>query len=253
MYYEQHGEGRDVVLLAGLAADSSIWEHGRFGEGWRVTILDNRGSGRSGSPSGSWSIEGMAEDVAALCAALGLNQAAFVGHSMGGHIAQWLAVKHPALVRRMVLACSEQEFSIISDLATRQQLALIDHGLPRELLVRNYLPTLFSRGFLADEARREGYVRSALAAPAPPLAGYRRQVKALRRHDTRAIVASIACPVLVLGCEEDLLTPPGNSAWLAAHIPGARLEIIPGSGHVPFIEKPAEFYRRVTAFLGGEE
>lgn len=253
MYYEQSGEGPDLVLISGLSVDHSMWETKRFTSHYRVTVFDNRGVGQSSVPEGPYSIEQFADDAHALCISLGIEQADVVGHSMGGHITQQLAILYPKWVRSAVLANSEQVFSIISDLATRQQLALMEHPLPQELLVRNYLPTLFSSAFLKDELARENYVRAVLDYPYPTsYQGYREQVFALRGHDTRNALQKIECPTLVLGSDGDLLTPPENSRYLAAHIAKARLVMIPDCGHVPFIEKPDAFYQAILDFLREE-
>jgi 3-oxoadipate enol-lactonase len=249
-YAEQTGTGPDVLLLSGLAVDGRMWETSRLADAFRVTTLDNRGVGQTGVPPGPYSMEQFAKDAVALCDALGLSRVHVVGHSMGGHMAQHLAVLRPDLVASLVLACSEPRFSIISDLATTQQLRLRALGVPRELLIRDYLPVLFSRRFLADPNRVETYVQAALEDPLPQTDdGYRLQVEALRQHDTRKLLPEIRCPTLVLGAEADLLTPCEFSYEMAEKIPNARLQILPDCGHAPFLECPDEFYHAIRSFL----
>lgn len=250
MYYEQSGEGPDLVCIGGLAVDHSMWDSSKLTKNFRVTTFDNRGMGRTGVPQGPYSIGLFAEDTVALCEALGMRRARFVGHSMGGHALQHIAALHPDLVEAAVIACSEHKFSIISELATSQQLALLECGIPKELWIRNYLPTLFSPGFLEQRERVETYVRQCLAAQAGfSPEGYRLQIEALRSHDTTHLLRKIRVPCLVLGAELDQLTPFRNSEFLANAIPNARLEKIAGSGHAPFVECPAEFYARIRAFF----
>lgn len=250
VFYRQSGSGPDLVLVSGLAVDHRIWDVAAFEDAFRVTVFDNRGAGLTGVPPGPCTMETLAADVARLCGALGIRRACFAGHSMGGHILQYLAVREPALCGPMVIACSEPRFSVISDLATRQHVALQECGAPAELVARDYLPVLFSRGFLEDRARVESYVAKVLGSrPAITPEGYRLQLEALRAHDSRALLPRIATPVLVLGCREDLLTPWENSEALAAAIPGAKLQCIEGCGHMPFIERPQEFYNAMNGFL----
>jgi 3-oxoadipate enol-lactonase len=250
IFYRQSGAGPDLVLISGLGADHSMWETRRFENDFRVTVFDNRGSGQSSVPEGPYSLEMLAEDCIALCRALGIDKAHVAGHSMGGHIGQIIGATHPDFVDRLVIACSEPRFSIISDLATRQQIALFDCAVPAELLVRNYLPVLFHVPFLEDRERVERYVRSVLRNPHPmPRPGYLHQTGALRRFDTRAILDGIVCPTRVIGAERDLLTPLSGSEYLATHIPEAELKVIPDCGHGVFIENPDLFYGLILDFI----
>ena len=244
LFYQQSGSGPDLLLISGLGTDHTMWETSRFEEHFRVTVFDNRGSGQSSVPEGPYSVEMLAADAADLLRELGIERASVVGHSMGGHIAQVLGALHPELIHRLVVACSEQSFSIISRLATSQQMALFKHEVPAEILVRNYLPVLFDFPFLEDSERVEEYVTSVLKHPHPmPRKGYILQTEALQRFDTRHLLSRITAPTLVIGAKNDLLTPYKNSEYLAAHIPGAKLKAMEACGHAAFLEKPDEFYQ----------
>ncbi|MCP9928437.1 alpha/beta fold hydrolase [Cyanobium sp. CH-040] len=252
LYYQQVGSGPDVVLISGLSADHGMWETQRLANDFRVTVFDNRGCGQSSVPEGPYRLEMLAQDTLTLCAKLGIHRAHLVGHSMGGHIAQIIAATAPEFVDRLVIACSEPTFSVISQLATTQQIALYGCGVPLEVRARNYLPVLFDRTFLEDKARVEAYIGSVVNHPYPMTEqGYVAQTEALRVFDTRALLSRIGCPVRIIAAEHDLLTPMAGSEYLCSHIPGAELSVIPASGHGVFIERPEEFYGLILEFLKG--
>ena len=107
LYYEQHGSGAPLLLIMGLAADSMAWlfQVPEFSKHYRTIVFDNRGVGRSSKPAGPYTISQMADDTAGLLDVLGIARTHVVGVSMGGMIAQELALRHPRLVGGLVLAC----------------------------------------------------------------------------------------------------------------------------------------------------
>ncbi|WP_419420790.1 alpha/beta fold hydrolase [Legionella sp. D16C41] len=253
MYYEQTGKGPDVVFISGLSADHTMWDLTYFKDSFRVLTFDNRGAGQTDVPEVAYGMDAFIEDTVALCQELGIKKAHFVGHSMGGHIVQYLAANYRELVNKAVIACSEQVFSTISYLATNMQVALRQYNIPKKLLIENYLPVLFSMSYLKEQKNRDNFVQSVLNNPYPQTnKGYIGQVEAIRNHDTTHLLAKIKSPSLVIGCEEDLLTPYENSIFLANHIPHARLATIKNCGHAPFIENPNEFFKLIASFLSEE-
>lgn len=249
-YYEQTGEGPDLVLISGLSCDHTMWDVNRFSDHFQVLTFDNRGVGQSEVPKKPYAMSDFAQDTAALCQALGIKNAHFVGHSMGGHIVQQIAASYPELVNKAVIACSEHKFSILSYLATKMEVELTRYNLPRKLLIENYLPFLFSPTFLEQKERVEAFVKAILETPNPQtFEGYLGQLSAIRDHDTTALLSSINSPTLIIGCEDDLLTPFKNSEYLKSQISKAQLVKIKECGHLPTVEKPDEFYFLIKSFL----
>ncbi|WP_162264083.1 alpha/beta fold hydrolase [Legionella steigerwaltii] len=250
MYYEQTGSGPDLVFISGLSVDHTMWDLKYFTNDFRVLTFDNRGVGQTDTPDAPYSMEGFMKDTVSLCQTLGIKKAHFVGHSMGGHIVQYIAATYPELVDKAIIACSEHEFSIISYLATKLQIDLRQYHVPKKILIENYLPVLFSIDYLNLSENRDKFIQTTLNNPYPQTdKGYIAQVEAIRKHNTINLLPKIKSPTLVIGCDQDLLTPHENSIFLQNHIPGAKLITIKNCGHAPFIEKPDEFFNLILSFL----
>ncbi len=180
---------------------------------FKVVRFDNRGSGLSDAPPGPYSMEQMADDAVALLDHLSIRRAHVVGVSMGGMIAQHLALDHPKRVDRMVLISTNAGFS-------RPEF-------------RSALRWL-SRSPAADRW---------------PLRGFMGQLGAIAEHDTRERLKRIRAPTLVMVGQNDPLTPVRYSEELARGIPGAGLAVIPGTTHLMILQKWRECNRRILDFL----
>jgi len=243
MYYERHGAaGAPVVLVHGYTGDVSDWR-GQIADlvaDHRVLAMDHRGHGRSSAPADrdSYTIERMADDVDALIAAVGFERFHLVGHSMGGMVAQEIALRTPGRLLSLVLEDTGPEFPVgrieavqkLFDariaIAERDGMASVA-ALPAAKLPPHHPP---------ERAAEE---RARLAAMS--IDGFAGAWQALCRwpgSKTRA--GGIRIPTLVVHGELDAMVVPG-STWLAENIPGARLEVIPEAGHSPQMERPALF------------
>jgi pimeloyl-ACP methyl ester carboxylesterase len=249
-WVERRGEGPDVLLIAGLGDPAEAWQPQLDGlsDRYRLTAFDNRGAGRTPLGDGPLSVATMADDAAALLRALGLTGAHVAGFSMGGAIAQELALRHPALVRSLVLVSTYAR----PDALFRSQLRFwrwLAEAAPSERAFFEAFYTWVYTPRAHADGTVEQIVEEALAFPhGQSLAAFQAQVDACIAHDTAERLSEITAPTLVLSSELDILLPPRFGRFVAAEISNARFEVMPGEAHQPFQEVPDAFNARVDAF-----
>jgi pimeloyl-ACP methyl ester carboxylesterase len=238
------------LLIAGLGDPAEAWQpqlDGLSGS-YLLTAFDNRGAGRTPLPEGRLSASAMADDAAALLRALEIPSAHVAGFSMGSAIAQELALRHPELVRSLVLMSTYAR----PDALWRSQLIFwrwLVEGAPSEraffeaFFTWVYTPRAHADGTVAQ------IVEEALAFPhKQSVKAFQAQVDVCIAHDTEDRLPEIAAPTLVLSGELDIILPPRFGRSVAAEIPNARFEVMAGEAHQPFQEVPEEFNARVEAF-----
>jgi pimeloyl-ACP methyl ester carboxylesterase len=243
LWIEQEGAGDDVLFISGLADEGACWVDQVRGlsDRYRVTTFDNRGVGRSTTPEGEFTIADFAADTAALMDALEIESAHVVGSSMGGAIAQELALGHPERVRSLVLNgtwCRGDRF--LHEIFRNWMWSAEKADSIRDFLVTVNLwcfsPRIWNEGVM-DE-----WVAAAEASPyAQSVDAFCRSTLALIAHDTADRVAGISAPTLITVGDLDLVLPPRFSQELAERIPNARLVVIPDVGHQPFQEVPGDY------------
>ncbi len=238
----------------GLGADSGWWPP-RFLEAlqmdFMVVVFDNRGAGRSDKPDVEYSIEGMALDTIGLMDHLGLERASVLGVSMGGMIAQEMAISHPERVRKLVLVTTGPggPCSVPPRPEALEQLLLDRSTTPPEVIAEKTIETLFPREWLeAHRGEVEAMARRILENPMPGHA-YRRQLEAVMRFESCNRLHLIRAPTLVVGGGRDIILPVENSKVLAERIPNARLVIYSDAGHGLVLQKQDELAGLVRDFL----
>lgn len=250
LHVEQAGQGDDVIFISGLADEGACWvdQVGGLADRWRITTFDNRGVGQSSTPPGEYRIADFAADTAALMDALGIARAHVVGSSMGGAIAQELALAHPDKVRSLVLNgtyCRGDHF-FREVIRSWQWSARKSDNLREFLNVVNlwcFSPRIYNEGIM------EEWLTAAAASPhAQSVDAFCRSADALIQHDTADRVGAIAVPTLVTVGELDLCLPERFSRELVERIPGARLEVVAEQGHQPFQEGPEHYNAILAAF-----
>ncbi len=264
IYWEESGSGDPLLLIMGLAADSIAWMMQReaFASHYRTIVFDNRGVGRSSKPAGPYSIAQMADDAAALLDGIGIARAHVVGVSMGGMIAQELALRNPQKVRSVVLGChyGQPDAAVSAQFAESLQAFGATHGTDGQIqvdmtkldpmaFIQRLLPLTFTPQFIMTElpklmqmfggALQYGFDMNAILA----------QVAATQAHDAVDRLKNIKVPTLIYAGDADMLIPASNSDVLAEHIPSAKLVKLPGGSHGFNFETPDAFNREVLDFL----
>ena len=252
MHYETQGGGDPLLLINGLGSDSTEWlfQFPAFARRFLVVAFDNRGTGRSDTPPGPYSTAQMADDAAALLTHLGAARAHVLGVSLGGMVAQEVALRHPEQVRKLVLACTAPggEGSVRPAPEVLKHFVRSPGGDPEEE-VRRVLPFLYSERYLRDHPEEvEEFVRRRIAGPVS-VEGHAAQLAAAMSHSAWERLEDIGAPTLVIAGDGDRVVPTENSHRIAERIPEARLVILPGAPHRLFAENAEDFNRAVISFL----
>jgi 3-oxoadipate enol-lactonase len=251
MAYSDRGKGHDrtLLLVHGFPLDRRLWNSqvsGLASEA-RVVAPDLRGHGHSEVPPGPYTMEQHADDLAALLDHLKIRRAVVAGLSMGGYVAFAFWRRHPEHVEALILADTRAEADSVVARAGRDAAIAKVQQVGAAAYAEEMLPRLLAPGSLAD-AKIAGAARRMMAAQ--PVAGIVGALGGLRdRADSRPTLPAIAVPTLVVAGEADVLTPPADARAMAAAIPGARLAIIPGTGHLSPMENPRAFNAAVRAFV----
>jgi pimeloyl-ACP methyl ester carboxylesterase len=253
LHYDTRGRGTPLLLVAGLASDALSWltVAEPLASRYRTIAPDNRGVGRTVPQDVPVDVDTLADDCAALLDHLGAGRANVVGHSMGGFVAQRLALRHPHLVERLVLVATSDgagadNVEHFFSLADR-----LDAGEDRATWFRSLFEAIFTRRFMADPTSVDAALHWALDYPYPQSpAAFRRQCEAMAAFDGRADLVRIARPALVVAGREDIVFPPDRCAAFAARLPGAKLVVLDSAAHAVHTEQPKAFVDAVAAFLG---
>jgi pimeloyl-ACP methyl ester carboxylesterase len=243
--YQARGTGRALLLLSGQACSHRWWDPVRadFEAQHTAVTMDYRGTGDSDATTGPYSTQGFADDAVAVLDELGVEQADVYGTSMGGRVAQWLAVHHPGRVRRLVLGCTSAggPHSVERSDAVRRSLA----GPDAEQNRRALLELMYTPGWLATHPGPH----ATLGDPGMSRQSRNLHLRASAAHDCWDALPRISAPTLVVHGSDDVLNPVANAELLAARIPDAKLEIVPGARHAYFEEHRETAGGLVRAFL----
>ncbi|MGD1992438.1 MAG: alpha/beta fold hydrolase [Anaerolineae bacterium] len=248
IHYWIEGSGPAVVLLHGMGSCADDWmlQFPALSEHTTAVAVDLRGHGRTDVPPGPYTIPGMAGDVAGLLAALGIEAAHVVSLSLGGLVAQSLAIDHPERVRSLVLV---NTFARLRPQGLRgwvyllsRAAAMVTGGVEQqaEVVAAGVFPH-------PEQAHLRRMAAERLKANDP--AAYRAAMRAVLRFDSRPYLAHICVPTLVVAGAEDTTVSLAAKRALAEEIPGAHLEIVPGSGHATPLDRPQAFNQLVLGFL----
>jgi pimeloyl-ACP methyl ester carboxylesterase len=241
LHYLRAGEGEPLLLIQGMSATHLTWGRPFLSElesHFDCIVFDNRGMGLSGQAELPFTIADMAADTAALLDALELETAHVVGISMGGMIAQELALAHPERIRTLTIGasyCGGPDGTLMAPEDLQMLGAAYASGEPDQVF-RAMWEINLSPTFRAEDSRFAAFVEmgSALPAPQPVVL---QQMRACGAHDTHERLGQISLPTLVIHGDADRLLGHGNGREIASRIP-ARLETLEGVGHMFWWEQP---------------
>ena len=247
--YERRGTGPPVVFLHGFVGHSREWRHqiDDLSDAFTVVAWDAPGAGRSSDPPDWFRLADYADCLAAFIDALGLERPHVVGLSFGGALALELYRRHPSVPGSLVLASAYAGWagSLPDEVIRRRlQATLAAADLPLEQLVQSMIPSMFSGSppLEAVEAFR------AVMLEIHP-SGLRAMARSLAEADLRDVLPRIGVPTLLLSGDQDVRAPLAIAQELHTRIPGSRLVIMPGVGHMSGVEAPQQFNSEVRRFL----
>jgi pimeloyl-ACP methyl ester carboxylesterase len=256
IYYEVHGEGRPIVFLSETACDGEVWkiyQVPEFSRDHRVIIHDYRGTGRSAKPSIDYTTKMFCEDVAALMDYLNAEDAIVVGHSMGGRVAQLLALDHSQKVKKLVLASTGAHYPKTKGLPLKICKEMIEWGYEKYERDHSILVGFTDEFAKKYPERVEHYLKVRMQNLCP-VEFYLRHLLARQSHDTSGRLKDIRQPTLILVGEDDRnMTSEINhrmsSEILADGIPNSKLVVLPNERHSYFFANPDAAHKIIRDFI----
>ena len=252
LHYVEAGDGDPLLLIMGFGGDHQAWafQVPALSASYRVISFDNRGTGRSSVPDAPYTTRLMADDAVGVLDALGIDRAHVLGVSMGGMIAQELALNHPRRVRSLQLHCtyarSDAYMRALMDVWRTVRTKSTAEEWLRTVALWLFSPVTFAR----RPELVETVIQTGLANPYPfSLTGFVRQGEAVRGHDALDRLPALACPTLVSVGEHDVLVPPRFAREIAAAVPKAELRIVDDGAHAYFWERADVFNAMCLDFL----
>ena len=250
------GSGEPLVLISGLGYDRWQWHKMTPGlaEHFRVIVFDNRGVGQTDKPAGPYSAQMLADDTASLIEMLGYQRAHVMGHSMGGYIAQALALSHPAKIDKLILASTNFGGPHHIPVTPEAMKVLTDVSSDAVTRFKNGLVVSTAPGFAEKNPEMiDAWLAWRVQNPIDPTAYQAQLAIGMALFDEKACfegkLKDVTAPTLILFGAHDKVVPPGNAELLAREIPHSTIEILPDAGHFFPIETPDAANAAIIKFL----
>ena len=250
--YDVVGEGYPLLLISGLGFGRWSWfkQVPALSERFRAISFDLRNVGHLDTENGAYSVTNLAAHAAGLLDHLEVERAHVVGTSLGGFVAQELALCRPDLVDRLVLISTSYGDSGSEPMSMTTLGKMLGWGATdREDAVRRGLEVAVSEDYPASRSEEFDRMVDWRIADSPPLSEYTKQLVAGTRFDASQSVENIESPTLVLHGSEDLVVPASNAVSLAERLPDAELRVLENAGHLVFVEQAEEINQEILAFL----
>ncbi len=254
IHWDEEGRGAPLLLIMGLGWPSQMWYRSRpvLREKYRTIAVDNRGVGRSEAPPGPYSITQMAADAAAVLNAARVNTAHIFGVSMGGMIAQEIALQYPKKVRSLILGCTAAGGPQVVRPEPEALQVLATRGQDPEQFAKAISPFIYDSGTPAERIERIEEDTAVRRKWYPPADAYFAQLQAIMTWEAYSRLGLIAAPTLVIHGENDRLVPPENAKLIAARVPGAKLAMIPRASHIFITDQTEAAHKAILEFLGAQ-
>lgn len=252
IFYQIRGEGEPLILLMGFGADGNVWEKhaAEYEKHFKCILIDNRGVGKSDQPNGSYYTKMMADDTVAVMNHAGIENARVAGISMGGAIAQELAINYPDVVRCLVLTSTWPKFNDYATTVYENLKKLRVTSKPDDFMellqLWIYAPRFYENG-LND--LKEGQSAAALDSNPQTREGFEGQLDACIHHDSVSRLSEIKVPTLITVGDMDIFTPPAFSQVLHDGIKNSKYVSFPEAGHVHHWEDLPGFNQVTMEFL----
>ncbi|OGT07113.1 MAG: hypothetical protein A2103_02585 [Gammaproteobacteria bacterium GWF2_41_13] len=254
LYYEIHGKGNPLVLVTGYCGNTFNWSLilNDLKKHFQCLIFDNRGTGLSDVPDGTYSVEDMAADTIDLINKLGFKKTHIYGNSLGGAIVQTMAYKYSDQIDRVIIGNSTAKFNAQMLFAAKNFIDYYEKNSDLLEQAKLWLPILMSENFITHEANLKAYFENSINNPKPiSLKGMIAQYAGMHTFDSRKWVDKITHRCLILSGDEDLICLPKESQYLHEHIKNSQLHIFKHCGHLPHIEYPQLNNEIIMNFLQG--
>jgi 3-oxoadipate enol-lactonase len=257
IYYEVHGEGYPLIMIQGYSGSSEDWNQvepraADLAKHYKVILIDSRGTGRSSAPRGDFTIKDMADDTAALLDHLHLPKAHILGTSMGGMIAQEIALGHPEKVAGLILLYTGPGGPLWDLPGQRENAAKLawafspPKGMKPEEVQDEILRLAYYRDYLAKNLDK---IKSSKYVYPTPASTLEKQYKAIQGFDTTSRLGQIKAKTLIMHGEDDILIFPEAAKYLAENIKGAELHMFKETGHALSEERWKEIKPIILSFL----
>jgi 3-oxoadipate enol-lactonase len=249
IYWDEQGRGEPLLLIMGLGYTSDMWYRfaPRLSERFRVILFDNRGVGRSDAPAGPYPVPVMAGDALAVMDAAGVDRAHVFGISMGGMIAQEIAITRPERVHALILGCTAcgGNEAIPATENVMRVLAARAHMTPEEG-VWAMVPYIYDASTPRERVKEDLAIRMRTF---PKAESYLAQLQGVMAWGSFERLGSIKAPTLIIQGESDELIPPENARVLASAIPGAQLCMLEKASHIFPTDQPERALDAIFSFL----
>jgi len=249
IYWDEEGSGEPILLIMGLGVTSHLWHRTRpvLAERFWTLALDNRGVGRSDVTCGPYSISLMAADAAAVLDAAGVESAHIFGVSMGGMIAQELALQYRKRVRSLILGCTSAGGPTAVRAEPEATQMLMSRGeMTTEQALEAPVPFIYHSATSRERIDEDVAIRRRWF---PRREAYSAQLQGILAWESYSRLSEIDVRTLVIHGEYDRLVPPGNAKLIAERIPGAKLVMIPHASHIFATDQPDRTHEAILSFL----